>query len=125
MPRYSAWSGSSRALTNTPSSSHVGGADFSRLNHSYPMRTRCSLSSLRAIARRLEVDPRNPELVEADVMRELVPHGPRDLVAQHVGVVAEVPTQGVAEDHDAVVDVIARGAVAFVEAVRAGAPAAV
>ncbi len=46
-----------------------------------------------------------------------------DLVAQQVGVVAEVAAQRVAEDHDPVVGVVAGGAVALVEAVGAGARA--
>ena len=42
-----------------------------------------------------------------------------------LGVVAEVAAQGVAEDHDAVVSVVAGGAVALVEAIGAGPAAAV
>ncbi len=48
-------------------------------------------------------------------------HGARDLVAQELRVVGEVAAQGVAEDDDAVVVVVADGAVALVEPV--GAPA--
>ena len=66
---------------------------------------------------RSEVEAADAELVEADVVGELVAHGARDLVAQQVGVVAEVAAQRVAEDHDAVVGVVARGPVALVEAV--------
>src|ERR1035437_5878192 len=58
-------------------------------------------------------------------MRELVAHGACDLVAQHVGVVAEVAPEGVAEDDDPVVGVVTGRAVALIEAVGARAPAAV
>ena len=51
------------------------------------------------------------KLIEPDVMRELVTHRARDLIAQHVAVVAEVAPQRVAEDHDPVVDVVAGDAV--------------
>ena len=52
-------------------------------------------------------------------------HGPRHLLAQQLGVVAEVAPQRVAEDHDPVRDGIPRGAVAGVEPVRAVAPATI
>src|SRR5512132_3213174 len=62
------------------------------------------------------------ELVEADVMGKLVAHRSRDLIAQQLRVVAEVAPQRVAVDDDAVGHVVARGAVAVIEAVGA-APA--
>src|SRR3954468_3028017 len=72
-----------------------------------------------------EAEALHAELVEADVVGELVPHRPDHLVAQEVGVVAEVATQGVAEDDDAIGDRVARGAVALIEAVGVVAPALV
>ena len=68
---------------------------------------------------------RTPELVGAQVVRQLVAHRPRDLRAQLVRVVAEVAQQRVAEDDDAVRVVVARDAVALVEAVGAVAAALV
>src|SRR4051794_20604414 len=65
------------------------------------------------------------ELVGPEVMRQLVSHGPRDLRAQLVRVVTEVPQQGVAEDDDAVRVVVPRRGVALVEAVGAVAAALV
>ena len=53
---------------------------------------------------------RTPELVGAEVVRQLVAHGARDLVAQLVRVVAEVAQQRVAEDDDPVGVVVARDA---------------
>src|SRR5919198_1426311 len=67
----------------------------------------------------------HPELVEADVMGQLVAHRARDLLAEKVGIVAEVAAQGVAVDDDAVGHVVAGRAIAVVEAVGAAAPAAV
>src|SRR3954454_12747348 len=78
-----------------------------------------------SVARRLEPEAADAHLVEADVMGELVAHGARDLVAQQVGVVPEVPAQGVAEDDDAVGDVVAQRPVAHVQPVRAVAAALV
>ena len=52
-------------------------------------------------------------------MCELVAHGARDLRAQQVGIVPEVAQQGVAEDDDPVVVVVAGDGVALVEAVGA------
>ena len=69
----------------------------------------------------LEAEVPHAELVGAEVVRQLVADGDRDLVAQEVGVVPEVAAQGVAEDDDPVGDVVARGAVALVEAVGADA----
>ena len=43
------------------------------------------------------------------MVRELVAYRLHDLVAEEIGVVAEVPPQGVAEDHDPVVGVVAPG----------------
>ena len=54
------------------------------------------------------------QLVEAHMMRELVADGAGDLVAQELGVVAEVPAQRVAVDHDPVGHVVACRAVAVV-----------
>src|SRR3954447_10617598 len=65
------------------------------------------------------------ELVGSEVMRQLVAHGPRDLRAQLIRVVTEVPQQGVAEDDDAVRVVVPRRGVALVEAVGAVAAALV
>ena len=59
------------------------------------------------------------------MVRELVAHGARDLIAQQVAVVSEVAPQRVAEDHDPVVDVVAGDRAALVEAVGPRAPAAV
>src|SRR4051812_13008350 len=73
----------------------------------------------------LQAEAAHAHLVEADVMGQLVAHGARDLVAQQVGVVAEVAAQRVAEDDDPVVGVVARGGVADVQAVGAVAPALV
>jgi hypothetical protein len=56
---------------------------------------------------------------------ELVAHRDRDLLAQHVRVVAEVAPQRVAVDDDPVRHVVARDAVAVVQPVRAGAAAVV
>src|SRR3954452_18540542 len=72
-----------------------------------------------------EPEVAHAELVEADVVGELVAHRARDLVAQQLGVVAEVAPQGVAVDDDPVGDVVAACAVAVGEAVGAPAPAAV
>src|SRR3954470_10964794 len=65
----------------------------------------------------LQAEPAHAHLVEADVMGELVAHRARHLVAQQVGVVAEVAAQRVAEDDDPVVGVVAGGGVAHVQAV--------
>src|SRR3954464_10775876 len=69
--------------------------------------------------RGLEPEVAHAELVEADVVGELVAHGARDLVAQQVGIVPEVAAQGVAEDDDAVGDVVAQRPVAHVQPVGA------
>src|SRR4051794_29391503 len=69
-----------------------------------------------------EIEAADAELVEADVVGELVAHRAHDLLAQHVGVVAEVAPQRVAEHDDGVVGIVARGAIALVHAVGAGAP---
>src|SRR4051794_31152036 len=71
----------------------------------------------------LQAEPAHAHLVEADVMGELVAHRARHLVAQQVGVVAEVAAQRVAEDDDPVVGVVAGGGVAHVQAVGAVAAA--
>ena len=55
----------------------------------------------------LQAEPADTHLVEADVMGQLVADVPRDLLAQGVRVVAEVPAQRVAEDHDPVGMVVA------------------
>jgi hypothetical protein len=67
----------------------------------------------------LEPEVAHAELVEPHVVRELVAHRLRHLGAQQVRVVAEVAPQGVAVDDDPVGDVVAGGAVAVVEPVRA------
>src|SRR6478672_94182 len=72
-----------------------------------------------------EAEVAHAELVEADVVGELVADGAGDLVAQQVGVVAEVAAQRVAVDDDPVGDVVAGGAVAVIEPVGAPAAAAV
>ena len=59
------------------------------------------------------------ELVGAQVVRQLVADGARDLVAQQVGIVPEVAQQRVAEDDDPVRVVVARDRVALVEPVGA------
>src|SRR5580698_4514321 len=71
------------------------------------------------LRRVLQVQPRHAQLVKANMMSQLVAHSLRDLFAQQVRVVAKVPADGVAEDHDAVVDVVARHRGALVEAVGA------
>ena len=53
----------------------------------------------------------------AQMVRQLVSHGPRDLRPQLVGVVSEVAQERVAEDDDAVVYVVARDPVSHVQAV--------
>src|SRR3954464_2969735 len=73
----------------------------------------------------LQAEPAHAHLVEADVMGELVAHRARHLVAQQVGVVAEVAAQRVAEDDDPVVGVVAGGGVAHIQAVGAVAAAMV
>src|SRR3954447_26455269 len=75
--------------------------------------------------RRSQAEVANAELVEPDVMSQLMAHRDGHLMAQQVGVVAEVPPQRVAEDDDAVGVVVAGGAVAVVEAVGAMTAAAV
>src|SRR5947209_11150121 len=70
----------------------------------------------------LEPEPANALLVPAEMVGELVADGARDLRLQQLRVVPEVAQQGVAEDHDPVVEVVARNRVALVEAV--GAPTA-
>ena len=67
----------------------------------------------------LQPEVAHAELVEPDVMGELVADRDRDLLAQQVGVVAEVAPQRVAEDDDPVGVVVAGRAVALVEAVGA------
>ncbi len=56
------------------------------------------------------------------MVRELVPDGAHDLIAQQFGGVPEVAAQGVSEDDDAIVGVVAAGLTALVEPV--GPPAA-
>src|SRR3954447_18025054 len=73
----------------------------------------------------LEPEVLDPELVPAQVVRQLVTHGAHHLGAQLVGVMAEVPAQRVAVDDDAVGHVVAGHPVAVVEAVRAAPPAPV
>ena len=63
----------------------------------------------------LEVEAADAELVEADVVRELVADGAHDLIAQQLGIVAEVAAQRVAEDDDAVVCAPAGRAVPLIE----------
>src|SRR5215211_5371733 len=65
------------------------------------------------------------QLVGAEMVRQLVAHGARDLRAQLVRIVAEVAQQRVAEDDDPVRVVVARDGVAHVEPVGAVAPALV
>src|SRR5215216_3740534 len=55
------------------------------------------------------------QLVGAEMVRQLVAHGARDLRAQLVRIVAEVAQQRVAEDDDPVRVVVARDGVAHVE----------
>src|SRR6185312_3478471 len=78
-----------------------------------------------AMRRQLEPEVADAELVEADVVGELVADRDRDLLAQEVRVVPEVAAQGVAVDDDAIGDLVARRAVAVVEAVGAPPPPAV
>src|SRR5438445_1573045 len=75
--------------------------------------------------RALQVQAADAELVEAHVVGELVADGAHDLLAELLRVVAEVAAEGVAEDDDAVVRAIPRGAIALVHAVGALAAAAV
>src|ERR1700733_7827149 len=73
------------------------------------------------------LQPEAPDslLVPPEMVGELVAHGPGHLSAQEVRVVSEIPYQGVAEDHDPIVEVVLRHRVALVEAVGAPAIAAV
>src|SRR5689334_1236560 len=68
---------------------------------------------------RLEAELAHSQFVGAQMVRQFVPHGARDLVAQEVGVVPEVAQQRVAEDHDPVVVVVPGDGVSLVEPVGA------
>src|SRR5690349_22009324 len=85
-----------------------------------------SNSSVRGsrIVGRSESETADSVLVPAQVMSELVAHGAGDLRLEELGVVAEVTQQRVAEDHDAVVEVVVGDGVSLVEAVGALAASA-
>src|SRR5262245_677448 len=66
-----------------------------------------------------EAQPANPALVPAEMVGDLVAHGPLDLGAQQLGVVPEVALEGVLVDHDLVGVVGAGDRAAHVVAVGA------
>src|ERR1700730_10710060 len=80
---------------------------------------------LRGLGTRSQAQVSHAALVEPDVMGELMAHGAGALVAQLLGVLAEVAPQRVAVDDDAVGHVVAGRTVAVVEPVGAAPAAAV
>ena len=74
---------------------------------------------LRPRTRPSEAESPHPGLIPAEVMRQLVTEGDLDLLRQQFAVVAEVPFQGVAVDHDPVLVAFAGKPVAVVLAVGA------
>src|SRR5438045_3392229 len=85
----------------------------------------CARSGGRRLTAASQVQTADAQLVEAHVVGELVAHGAHDLLAELLWIMAEVPAKGVAEDDDAVVRAISRGAIALVHAVGALSAAAV
>src|SRR5450755_2065079 len=74
---------------------------------------------------RSETEPPHAFLVPAEVVGELVAHGPCHLGFELLGIMSEVAQQRVAEDHNPVVEEVAGDRIALVEAVGATTPSPV